>query len=188
MQFVFWTFVCLGVAFFLAALELVLPSGMLLFLAAAALLGSVVFAFFSDITFGAVYTIILFTAVPFLLYYFTVWWVQSKVGKIILLDTENDPALQPDERTALVRSLAGKTGVAKSKMMLSGLIEIDGRCFNAVSDVEVISAGERIKVVKADGIEIIVRKIQNGIGSEYSENKNDTNNVLSPQIEDPFET
>ncbi|GHT25459.1 hypothetical protein FACS18942_00380 [Planctomycetales bacterium] len=183
MQPVFWTFICLGAALFLTALELVLPSGMLLFLAAVAFIGSVVFAFLSDITFGAVYTVILFTAVPFLLYYFTVWWPHSKFGKIMLLDTEQDPALQPDERTILIKSLTGKTGTAKSKMMLSGLIEIDGHCYNAVSDIEFINAGERIQVVKADGIEIIIRKIQetSATGTDSGEN------VLTPPIEDPFE-
>ncbi|MCL2742358.1 MAG: hypothetical protein FWE67_00745 [Planctomycetaceae bacterium] len=178
MQFVFWTFVCLGVAVFLAAMELVVPSGMILFLAAVALIGSIVFAFYADVTFGAVYTVFLFVAVPFSLYYFMMWWTRSKMGKIILLDTEQDPALQPDEHTVLVKSLTGKTGIAKSKMMLSGLVEIDGQNFSAVSGVEVIDAGERIQVVKADGIEIIVRKIQGETASaDYT---------IPPQIEDPF--
>ncbi len=78
---------CLVLAVFFATLELILPSGGLMaFLAAASLIGSVVFAFQSSPMVGVIYMLGTLVGVPVLLWYFFNWWPRSRLGRRILSD------------------------------------------------------------------------------------------------------
>ncbi len=153
-----WTFIFLGISLLLGIMEIFVPSGgVLAFLALSALVGSIVFAFQTHLLFGSLYLFATSIGIPIFLWYAFQWWPNTMIGRRILLNPEEDPALTPNAELERLKKLVGKRGVAKSKMMLSGLIEVEGRRLNALSESVIIEPGEEIVVVSVDGINMIVR-------------------------------
>lgn len=154
-----WTLICLALAFLFAFLEIFVTSGgILAFLSAVALIGSVVFAFLDNPVFGGSYMAGVIVGVPVLLWFAFKWWPHSPMGRRILLNPDDDPALAPNPELDALKKMIGKRGVAKSKMMLSGLIEVEGKRLNAISESETVEPGEEVVVVRVDGIGVLVRK------------------------------
>ncbi len=181
----YWTIILLGLAILFAFLEVFVPSGgILAFLAGSALLGSVVFAFLENALAGALYVSILAVVVPILLRHLLNLWPRTVMGRQLMLDPETDPALMPDASMESRRLLVGKHGIARSKMMLSGLVEIEGRRWNAVSESEAIEAGEEIVVTRVDGIGMLVRKVPSP--PNENEPRSEENEETVPVVEDPF--
>ena len=175
-----WTLIFLLVALLFAVLEIFVPSGgVLIFMAVATLLGSVIFAFLSGPLFGSLYFFVIMIGVPVLLWYGLKWWPDTAVGRRILLNPEDDPALKPNVELENLKSLIGKHGIAKSKMMLSGLIEVEGRRLNALSESAIIETGDEVVVVSVDGINVIVRTAMGKTSVSLPPN-------AEPIIEDPF--
>jgi membrane-bound serine protease (ClpP class) len=154
-----WALFFLFAAVLFAVLEVFVPSGgILAFLSAIAVIGSVILVFQSGFIFGGVYLFCLAVGVPAFLCYAIRFWPRTMVGRRILLHPEEDPALQPNAELSARKQLIGKRGVARSKMVLSGLIEVEGKQFNAVSEFESLEPGDIVVVVKVDGIGVTVRK------------------------------
>lgn len=61
---------------------------------------------------------------------------------------------------AIDRRLVGKQGIAVTTLRPSGIVEIDGKRFDAMSQGEFISPGTHVKVVKDKGLSIVVAKEQ----------------------------
>ena len=172
---VLWTSLFFCLAFAIAVLEVFMPSGgILAVLAIGFLITSVVFSFQADILFGSLYTFFVCLLVPAFLWIAFWIWPNTWIGRRILLIPDDDPALVPDEEQQTLKSLVGKLGMAKSKMLLGGLIEIEGRRYSAVSDAEPIESGDVVCVIRIEGSSIIVRK--SNISSPSEE----------PAWEDPF--
>lgn len=55
--------------------------------------------------------------------------------------------------------MVGKIGVAKSKMLPSGAILIDGRTVDAYSEGVPIDPGQRVVVLEVQGTRVLVRPI-----------------------------
>ena len=173
---ILWTFLFLCLAFVVAVLEVFLPSGGLFaVLAIAFLITSIVFSFQMGIVFGSLYTLFICLLVPLFLWAAVSFWPNTWIGRRILLAPEDDPALFPDEEQQSLRQLVGKQGLAKSKMLLGGLIEIENKRYSAVSDAEPIEPGEVVSVIRIEGTSIIVRK-----------SAAPPNNAESLPLEDPF--
>ena len=153
-----WAILLLIGAVGLGFLELFIPSGGVLgIVAVLALLGCVVFAFMQGTVFGLGLLLVIVIGVPFLVWYMLQIWQSTPIGRRILLDPSEDPALQPNEVLERHKALLGKTGMAKSLMMPSGMIEIDGERFDAVSAGMPIDPGTLVRVVQVDGINLTVR-------------------------------
>jgi len=177
---ILWTFLFLCLAFGVAILEVFLPSGGIFgVLAVAILVASIVFAFQVNIIFGSLYTFFVCLLVPVFLWWALRMWPQTWIGKQILLTPETDPALAPNEERQMLKQLIGKHGLAKSKMLLGGLIEIEGSRYSAVSDAEPIELGEPVCVIRIEGTTVIVRKSSFASPSASPE---------VPPLEDPFAT
>jgi membrane-bound serine protease (ClpP class) len=56
-----------------------------------------------------------------------------------------------------LKSLVGRLGRAKSKMLLSGVIIVDGRTVDAVSESMPIEVGQIVRVVQVRGHGVVVR-------------------------------
>jgi membrane-bound serine protease (ClpP class) len=175
----FWTFSFLAAAILAAAADIFLPSGGV-FAAAAVLflIVSIVFSFQISILFGSIYlNVVICLLVPLFLWAAILLYPKTWIGRKILLNPADDPALVPDGELQALKELAGKEGTAKSKMLLGGMIEVDGKQYNAVSDAEPVEAGERIRVLRIEGRSIIVRKEMPAAGETPA---------AIPEIDDPF--
>ena len=176
-----WTFLFLCLAFIVAVLEVFLPSGGIFgVLAVGLLITSIVFAFQISVVFGSLYTFFVCLLVPVFLWYALRVWPKTWIGQQILLTPETDPALAPNDELQTLKQLVGRQGLAKSKMLLGGLIEIDGNRYGAVSDAEPIEAGEPVSVIRIEGTSLIVRKISLAESTVPS--------AEVPPLEDPFAT
>ena len=158
MDYWVWAILTLVAAVGIGFLELFIPSGgVLAVVAVLALLGSLVFAFLQGMVFGLGLLLIVVVGLPFLIGYMLAIWQSTPIGRRILLDPAEDPALQPSEELERHKALLGKTGTVKSLMMPSGMIEIDGERFDAVSAGMPIDPGTPIRVVHVDGINLTVQ-------------------------------
>lgn len=86
------------------------------------------------------------------------WWAtrfqHTRFGKKMTLEaTVAGPAVAPD----LVQ-LAGQEGSAITPLRPSGTINIGGRRVDAMTDGEFLEAGTAVRVVRANGLAVLVRK------------------------------
>ena len=104
----------------------------------------------------------------------------------MMLDPNEDPALIPDAEDEVLAKLVGKTGTAKSRMMPSGVVVIEKRQYDAVSESEPIDPGSYVIVIKANKLNVIVRQIapDTGLPASISGYTDSTNNEC--KINDPF--
>ena len=79
------------------------------------------------------------------------------------------------------RQLVGRVGTAKSKMLPSGSISIDGRLFDAVSQGQAIDTGQAVVVVEVRGNRVIVRPAD---GTEAQQRDDYPRDVLSTPAEE----
>ncbi len=131
----------------LLALELFIPSGGLLGIAAAAaLITSVILGFMHSLGAGTVITILSAIGIPALISVGLRVWPRTAIGRKML---NIDPAENVDpveDLRAERQQWIGKTGFAITDMLPSGLIEIDGRRLDAVSNGVAIDRGEPVEV------------------------------------------
>lgn len=155
MSLLVWSILLLLIGLALVVLELFLPSGGILGLVAAvAIVASVSIAFFSSIGEGAVMLAVVMVTIPATVVLGLKVWPMTPMGKAILNRhaMENDP--RPSDQRA---DLVGRVGIAKSKMLPSGAITVDGRTYNAVTSGMAVEAGQAIRIVKISGNSIIVQ-------------------------------
>ena len=63
----------------------------------------------------------------------------------------SEDVLPDDPEKERLKGLIGRTGRAKSKMLLSGVITIDGRTVDAVSESMPVEVGQTVRVVQVRG-------------------------------------
>lgn len=138
--------VALGVAVIIV--ELFVPSaGLLGIVAAILLISGIVSAFLYSIEAGALLLLLLVLLLPVLFVALIKVWPSTPIGKRILLGRmrEEEVVLKGEHYDGL-KELIGLTGVAKTKMLPSGVIEVNGRTYDAVSDGFAIDPGQPLKV------------------------------------------
>ena len=145
----FYTALILLIAgFCILALELFVPSaGLLGVLAGCMIITSVVMAFLTSWYTGMVFLLVTLLLVPVMLMLMIKIWPHTPIGKRLLSDDETLTDVLPQGKHYDRGDLAGKTGIAKTMMLPSGQIVIDGQKYDAVSDGFAIEAGDRVKVV-----------------------------------------
>jgi membrane-bound ClpP family serine protease len=136
--------------------EVFIPSsGLLGILSGAGFLLAIYFAFRDGgITFAIGTVAIEVLLIPVLLGVALKYLPYTPIGKVLLGEPpkEEDVAVE-DPRRALV----GKIGVARSKMLPSGSVEIDGHMLDAVSQGQAIEPGQYVKVVEVRANRVVVR-------------------------------
>lgn len=151
-----WAIVLLLLGCALVVLEVFVPSGGILgMLAGLAILGSIVFAFRRDATAGLSFVLVSMVAVPVLLTLAFRIWPHTPMGKAFLGELPSEEELKPvDPR----RELVGRLGVAKSKMLPSGSVLIDGHWIDAVTQGDAIEPEEPVVVVQVRANRVVVRR------------------------------
>jgi membrane-bound ClpP family serine protease len=147
-QMMFWAYLLLAIGLFVVVLELFLPSGGILgILAGALIVSSIVIGFMEGVKSGALILLITVIALPALLGAMVKIWPHTPLGKLILLkDLKPEDVLPNRQRRERSESLEGQLGVAKTKMLPSGIIVINGEKYDALSEGFAIEIGDPIKV------------------------------------------
>jgi len=147
--------------FILMAAEFFIPSaGTVGAAAAIAGVASIVIAFTHSNTAGFSVVGTIAVATPMMLYAMVLYWPHSPIGRVILnrrpgqIDLPIESRLRTGE---LRRELVGRVGVAKTNLLPGGLVVIDGKRLDAVSDGTPIDAGTEVVVVNTIAGKLRVR-------------------------------
>ncbi len=144
----------------LLSLELFIPSGGLLGIAAAAaLIGSVVLAFMHSLEAGAIVLVGSAFGVPIFISFGLRLWPKTAIGKRMLTFDPEADAVQEAALRVERDAMIGKVGIAKSNMLPSGMIELDGMTVDAISIGMAIDAGQAVEVVSVTSGRLRVRPI-----------------------------
>lgn len=145
----FWSILLLLLGLGLIALELFLPSGGVLgLLAGLAIIGSLTVAFSGGLATGLGMLLATVVILPLVLAAAVHYWPRTPIGRLIVLETpaSEDEVLPDAPAYRQLKDLIGKRGVAKTKMLPSGAIVIEGRVYDALSEGMAVDPGQRIRV------------------------------------------
>jgi membrane-bound ClpP family serine protease len=154
-----WAALLLALGFALAILEFFIPSGGILGVAAAvALLAANGMAFRSGAGTGLSFLAVTVLALPLVISVALKIWPHTRMGRRLLLGAPTPEEVLPDtDQRRLLKSLIGKVGRAKSLMMPSGAVEVEGHSIDAVSEGMAIDPGTPVRIVEVHGLRVIVR-------------------------------
>ena len=173
-----WAVVLLVLGCGLLVLEVFIPSGGVIgFFAAVAIVSSIVVAFRRDLTTGLAFTAVTLFAVPAAVGLAFKYWPHTPMGKAFLGDLPTDQDTAPDDPR---RKLIGRIGVAKSKMLPSGAVLVDGKVIDAICRGGAVEPGQSIKVVEVRGNRVVVRPARAGEAAA----KVSSDDLLGKPIED----
>lgn len=172
---------CSGIGFLVA--ELFIPSaGLLSFLSAAALIGSIIAGFYAGPFIGMTFLIVVIGGIPVLIVVGLKIWPNTPIGRRVMLSTTEDAGGEEveDEHQLFLRSLIGRVGKAKCEMLPGGLISVDGKTIDAVSQGMVIEKGTMVRVVSAQTNCVTVRPLEEG----EHEDTGPADDVLQKPVDD----
>jgi membrane-bound ClpP family serine protease len=184
-----WAVLLLIVGLFVAILEVFLPSGGILgFVAVVTLVGAVTVGFFQSIETGAAILGSAILGVPIVLILGFRWWPYTSIGKRVLLQAPSQDEVLPDTpKRRDLKNLIGRVGKAKSDMLLSGAVAIDGRLYDAVSEALPIVMGQPVRVIHVRGAEIVVRAVEAGESLDNRAADDPLAQPIDSVAADPFE-
>ncbi len=156
-----WALVLVVLGLGLIVLELFIPSGGILgFLATVAIVASVVLGFMSSSSHGVLMLVVNVIVVPVVVAQALKWWPRTPMGRRVLLDAPDEEDLKPrDPELEALKQLEGQVARARSPMLPSGAIEVNGRVYDALSQGVAIDPGQWVRVVEVKGNRIVVRPL-----------------------------
>lgn len=162
----------------LMVLEVFIPSaGILGFLSATSFLAAIYFAFQRGGATGLSFTLGVMVAVPVVLSLAFKYLPYTPIGKALLGTLPTDEEVLPDEPR---KALIGRVGVARSKMLPSGAVEIDGQMVDAVTQGLAIDPGQYVEVIEVRANRVVVRPAAEGQRPQQS----DPRDVLSRPLDE----
>lgn len=146
---------CIGSLILMA--EVFFPSGGLLsLLAGCALLGAIYSAYTeSGVMGGLVFATVQVVLAPLIIYFGLKILPSTPMGKILVGKAPTADEVEPDDER---HQLVGRVGVARSKLLPAGAIEIEGQLIDCVSKSQAIEVGEYVKVIEVRGNRVVVRR------------------------------
>lgn len=154
-----WSILLLALGLGLIALELFVPSGGVLgILAALAIIASIAVAFSGGWVTGVGMLVATMLILPVVLAAAIHYWPRTPIGRAILLETpRNEEEVLPDTpEHRRLKELIGKRGTAKTKMLPSGAVVIDGCVYDAIGEGMAIDPGQPIRVTAVRTNRIVV--------------------------------
>jgi membrane-bound serine protease (ClpP class) len=184
-----WSIILLIAALCVVGIEMFIPSaGLLAIVSGSLFLAALIVAFFHSLTAGVFMLIAIGLLLPVMFVIFVNVWPNTPIGKRILLKRMGeDDVLLRGEHYDEQQDLVGKTGIARSEMIPSGQVMIDGRKYDAVSEGLPIDKGDHIKVVSIRMFKIFVRKIDPNEAAVATSSLED-DDLLSQPVDDVFDT
>jgi len=159
---VVWGVLLMGAAIMLFFVEIVVPSGGLIGLVgAAAMVAGVVLLFRVDTTFGLIGAIAALIALPIVIGLAIKVWPDLPIGRLLILRNENPPdaedAADQTEPTPDAPDV-GRRGEAVTDLRPIGTCLIDGERRECLATGGMIEAGDPVRVVSVDGMQIKVQR------------------------------
>lgn len=155
-----WSIVLLLGGIGLIFLELFIPSGgVLSFLAALSVVASVIVAFTAGFGTGLTMMVISAIVVPVFVGLAIHWWPRTSMGReVVLTPPKSGDDVLPDMDGRLeLKSVIGRRGIARGKMLPSGPVIVDDRTYDAVSEGTAIEAGQIVRVTAVNMNRLVVR-------------------------------
>jgi membrane-bound ClpP family serine protease len=174
-----WSALLLLLGLLLVMVEVLIPSGGVLgFLSITSLVAGVILAFYHrGAEVGFLFLTVTAVALPVTLMMAFRWWPKTPMGRRILLDVPKSEEVLPDSpQRRWLRQMVGRVGVAKSLMLPSGAIEVDGHTIDALTEGTPIEPGQRVRVIAVSGNRVVVRVADDAAPAE-------TDDVLSRPID-----
>lgn len=167
-----WAVILLAIGLSLAILEVFFPSGGLLgFLSAATIVAAVVMAFRQGSVVGLAVLSSTLVAVPLVVAVALKFWPETSMGRRMLLKPPESDQILPDlPRQRQMKALIGRVGHAKSMMLPSGAVVVDGHTIDALSEGVPIEIGRRVRVIEVRGNRVVVRPVDDEVASDSEEN------------------
>jgi len=154
-----WILALVVAAMVMFALEIVTPMfGLLAALGVAALAGAVWIGFNIDSTVGLLMIIACIVLTPAYLVAAVKLLPRTPLGRRLFLAKARRGSADATPEAGQHKELIGKTGTAETSLRPSGAVRIDGKRIIALSEAGTISRGEKVKVVRSEGFNIVVRK------------------------------
>jgi membrane-bound ClpP family serine protease len=193
MDYTVWALVLLLLGFIFLVLEFFVPSGGLLAaMCALSFLGAIVCGFLAGPWTGVVILLTECAIVPASAAAAVRWWPVTPIGRWMLVQRPASPDEVLPETVAYrgLRDLIGRRGNAKGLMLPSGLVVIDGRTYDAVSEGHPIESGQPVIVVQVSTQRLVVRP-DNTIEAQLADSDlrspaRSANEPLVADIPDPF--
>jgi membrane-bound serine protease (ClpP class) len=177
-----WAILLMTVGCVLVVLEVFIPSGGIIsILAAVSFIVSIFIAFqpspTTGMTTGLVFTATTVLAVPTLIALAFKYWPKTPMGKAFLGELPTEEEVLPQDPR---RALLGRVGIARSKMLPSGAVEIDGQMVDAVTQGQAIEPGTYVVVSEVRANRVVVRPA----GKDQRPSHPNPSDVLSRPIEE----
>ncbi len=181
-----WPILLLGLGAGLAILEVFFPSaGILAFLSAAAIVAAIVMGFYQGPLTGILTLIAAAIGMPAILILGFKYWPHTAIGRRMMLTAPTSEEVLPqDPDFDRLKGLIGRTGRAKSKMLLSGVVTIDGQTIDAVSESMPIEVGQAVRVVQVRANRVVVRPLEK---EEQKAPAGPPPDPLKENYDDPFD-
>jgi membrane-bound ClpP family serine protease len=181
-----WAVLLLFVGLVLLVMEVFFPSaGILAFLAAAALVGAIIFGFQQGMVFGFIFLVGAVVGSVVLVALAFRFWPRTSFGRRMMLDTPPASDVLPDDpEKELLKDLIGRVGKTRCKLLPSGIISIDGRKLDAVSEGMPIEVNQEVRVIQVRGKRLVVRPLDDDAPSPNAANP--LRRPIDDLIEDPF--
>jgi membrane-bound serine protease (ClpP class) len=188
MEPLLWAATLLLMGLLLVMLEVFVPTGGLLgFLSLTAILVGIGLAFYNGgVTYGFSFLLVAAVALPTVLALAFRWLPGTPMGRRLLPSVPMSKDVLPDsEDRRVLRGLVGKIGQAKSIMLPSGAVLVEGRTIDAVSEGMPIEAGQSVRVIEVRGNRVVVRPMEEGEPQAMSDDPL-SRPIDSLGIDDPF--
>jgi len=181
-----WSILLLILGLGLALMEVFFPSaGILGFLAACSIVAAIVLGFMEGPVVGVLILGVAGLGLPALVILGFRIWPRTAIGRRVLLDVPDSKDVLPeDPQRQLLRSLVGKVGRAKCKMLPGGVVVVDGQNVEAVSESVAIEQGQPVLVIDVRAGRAVVRPIEPESLSADAENP--LERPIDTVIPDPF--
>ncbi len=142
-------------------LEICTPSfGVLALLGLASLAGAVFFGFQIHMLMGLGLILALLILTPVYLYFLVKLLPNTPLGKRLFLRSAPDATNDATPEAAELAALVGKTGVAETPLRPAGRIRVENRRYDARAENEMIEPGQTVRVLRAGGTDVIVRRVK----------------------------
>jgi membrane-bound ClpP family serine protease len=162
MEFWVWAVLLMGLGAVLAVLEVFFPSaGLFGLLSAVSIIAAIIMGFYAGPVVGVVMIVVAGGGLPTLLILAFKFWPRTAMGRRMMLNAPtSEDVLPSNPNKDQLKNLIGRTGRAKSKLLLSGVVVIDGRNVDAVSESMPVEVGQMVRVIRTESSRVVVRPIE----------------------------